>query len=113
VDGSLGPFECHADCIENLDGEFWCADDQACCREGATCNTVGLCVGGESMTGTSTTTDTQTGTDTDTQTGTETGTATGTSTSTGSGLDTDTTTGGSDGTTSTGSGTGGPNTTDR
>ena len=97
VDGMLGPFECQSECIENLSDDFWCADDQACCREGASCNTVGLCVGGEPVTGTST--GTTTGTDTDTSTGTDTDTDTdpGT-TSTGTGMTTDvaatTTTGG-------------------
>jgi hypothetical protein len=87
-DGEMGPFTCHAECVDDMGGgnseSQWCADDFACCTPGAVCDEEGYCVAG----GDTDTTGTETGTETDTGTGTETDTGTTGDT------DTDTDTGG-------------------
>ena len=43
-DGDIGEFECSSRCIEDMDEEHWCLDDDGCCTVGSICSERGYCM---------------------------------------------------------------------
>lgn len=51
-DGDIGEFECSSTCIDDMEEDRWCLDDDACCMAGSICSERGYCVPGEGTTST-------------------------------------------------------------